>query len=99
MPRPNVRAGFVMALWILCATGAQAAPKEKNYGFWVETYRGFNYAVDTKAQLCFVYLLSTDGGGGITTVPCEKLAKRGEWKPILTWIEGAPSGSNESSSP
>jgi hypothetical protein len=63
-----------------------AAPKEEKYGIWIETYRGLNYIVDTKAELCFAVVPSTQGGGGITTIPCEKIALREEWKTIIKWI-------------
>ena len=50
------------------------------------------YQVDTVAQLCFVIWADLDitGGveaGSIAVVPCESLAKRAEWKPVLSWVK------------
>lgn len=44
------------------------------------------YQVDTIAQQCFV-MWYYHVPGGITTIPCVDLAKRPEWKPILTWVK------------
>ena len=38
-----------------------------------------SYAVDTKAQLCFIS--SKDEN----PIPCSNLKKRPEWKDIITW--------------
>lgn len=64
------------------AEGA-AGVKEKNDGFYVQANVLSNvaYFVDTKARLCFCA-----SGGGLTTIPCENLARRDEWKPVITWV-------------
>ena len=46
--------------------------------------RQVKYIVDSKTQQCFFSITTT---GGVTIIPCEGLAKREEWKPIITWIK------------
>lgn len=87
------------AFGLLIAAEGRADPKELRYGFWIETYRGFDYIVDTKAQLCFMRHMEAESMGvgmGVVTVPCESLAKREEWTPILDWLEDAPPAPDES---
>jgi len=76
----------VLGASLLCGVPVHAEPKELQYGFWQETYRGFVYRVDTKARLCFAQIWSADHAA-LAVVPCERLYERDEWKPILTWIE------------
>lgn len=40
------------------------------------------YVVDPKTQQCF---FAYHAQGGVTVIPCEKLAQREEWKSIITW--------------
>lgn len=52
------------------------------------TWGNLGYQVDKVAQLCFViWKASANNAGGIATIPCESLAKRPEWKPIITWVK------------
>lgn len=40
------------------------------------------YIVDPQTQQCF---FAYPAQGGVTCIPCEKLAQREEWKNIITW--------------
>lgn len=53
-----------------------------------ETINGsdFYYIADTITGQCFAVIRAINGGG-ITTIPCESLAKRVEWKSILKKAE------------
>ena len=44
---------------------------------------GWGYKVDKKTQLCFFY----GSGAGLALVDCKSLAKRLDWKPIITWVK------------
>lgn len=63
------------------------------HGFYVQYFKKitFFYSVDTKTQICFAnrWVSTAAGGGPISTVQitCSDLAKREEWKPILTWVK------------
>ncbi len=55
---------------------------------------GLDYQVDTITRLCFAYFSDSAGyehsgyaSGGLTRIPCKALARRKEWRPILTWIK------------
>ncbi len=75
----------VLLSMALLSTNASAAPKELAHGFWYETYKGvYTYIVDANAQLCY-YAVSAGSGVGTTLVPCESLARREEWKPVIAW--------------
>ena len=39
------------------------------------------YIVDTVAQLCFA------DHEGLVQISCQDLAKRDEWKPVITWTQ------------
>ncbi len=45
-----------------------------------------HYHVDSITQTCFI-IYSQSGGGAITEVSCSDLAKRPDWKPIITWVK------------
>jgi hypothetical protein len=49
-------------------------------------YGSLNYQVDKITQQCFV-IWNNHESGGLTTISCAELAKRPEWKPLLTWIK------------
>lgn len=44
------------------------------------------YSVDTVTRLCFI---GNDAklGGSLTPIDCADLAKRREWKSIITWVK------------
>lgn len=70
---------------------ARAEPLELEHGFWSENYRTFNYYVDTTTRLCFV-THSLPKRLAMAQIPCESLARRPEWRPVLTWIRPEPDG-------
>ena len=41
-----------------------------------------SYIVDTKAKICILAYNT-----GVTTIPCESLTNREEWKPVIDWIK------------
>jgi hypothetical protein len=51
--------------------------------------RIFEYIADPSTQLCFFAILDKEGRIpiSITTIPSEALAKKEEWKSIITWIK------------
>lgn len=63
-------------------------PEVVNEGYGI--YRSniediFSYKVDTFTELCFARDYS--GGKSIVQIDCNSLAKRPEWKSIITWIK------------
>jgi hypothetical protein len=78
------RFGYLV-LVLLAATNASAEEKirETKDGVFAQFVggntgvSGLLYKVDTKTQLCFM---------ADNLVPCESLAKRPDWKSIITWV-------------
>ena len=61
---------------------ADAPSVEKDDGLYIQLLGSYiKYVVDTKTQLCF------GGKDGISVIDCKSLAKRNEWKPIITWLK------------
>jgi len=48
------------------------------------------YAVDTTTRVCFVTPSNFKVADSFTVVPCESVARRPEWKDIITWIDPEP---------
>lgn len=42
----------------------------------------FFYIVDISTRLCFA---SPGGGGALTSIDCNKLKSRDDWKKVITW--------------
>jgi hypothetical protein len=64
-------------------SGPRVLPMEN--GLYIQNFRMLSYFVDTQAQLCFVRGIGD--AFGYAPIPCENLALRTEWQPILTWIK------------
>jgi len=78
---------FAILLVVMTIGGVQAADapmKSGNDGFYVQSWGSFIYQVDTIAQICVMRVPPT---GPISTISCNDLAKRPEWKPIITWAK------------
>lgn len=43
----------------------------------------FVYQVDQITQQCFAAFTNS---GGLTNIPCNLLARRAEWEPIINWV-------------
>jgi hypothetical protein len=43
------------------------------------------YMVDTTTQLCFIATFRNVGGTSVLQIPCATLAKRPEWRSIISW--------------
>ncbi len=72
--------------WIQAADG----PKTIGDGVYVQilsTHQNFSrlvYVVDSISQQCFAALLTREH---FVAIPCGNLARRGEWRSIITWTE------------
>ncbi|MDO8494191.1 MAG: hypothetical protein Q7S68_02515 [Deltaproteobacteria bacterium] len=77
--------GLMVLGFATMAVGKDKAPKVKELedGFFSQHFYPLtgSYVVDTQAHLCLVVKES------IAEIPCEKLARRPEWKPIITWVK------------
>jgi hypothetical protein len=73
---------------LMLSTAATANPKVKEYkdGIFTSQVGVINYVVDANTELCFAVETGTSYGSGLTSIPCENLAKRPEWKPYITWV-------------
>ncbi len=60
---------------------------------WGHTIR---YQVDSVAQLCFARGQIQAGAPEI--IDCKDLAKRAEWKPIITWVQQPSTDNNNKGS-
>lgn len=72
----------------LCADAKPPKIESLDEGFYAQKWpRPFvgdvYYLVDSMAQLCFVS--RSDEGVGLLAIPCASLARRTEWRPIITW--------------
>ena len=85
---------FVISAIILNSHSVTAKPEADEEKEGIYRSRGLSritYWVDTITQLCFAtYLVKrgdTGAGVGLLKIDCKNLAKRPEWKPIITWVE------------
>jgi hypothetical protein len=66
------------------AQAADTPTKQRDTGFYFQRFDGIgSYLVDTIAQTCLFRVAES----GLTTISCSDLAKRSEWKPIITWVK------------
>ena len=72
--------GFVMISFAFA--NMDDAVMSDGKGIYHQTYCSgkYRYIVDSVTQTCYFC------SGGITAIPCENLAKRPEWKSIITWV-------------
>jgi hypothetical protein len=81
---------IVVVLFVANIAHAGKVKKGKQGMYWqlLDSDGGSNvmYQVDTVTQQCFT-VFKSGTGGGITKIPCERLAKRPDWKPIITWAD------------
>lgn len=79
----------------LTATSAQSASGEKPTtppdNIWAHYLASgtYQYYVDDITQICSLAIQSgvQKGGLGVTKIDCADLAKREEWKKIITWVK------------
>jgi hypothetical protein len=84
---------FSFLLIISSSAIAQVEVSRSGYGIYSSrVYDGggyqLKYKVDTIARICFaitIYGQKNGGGIGVTEISCSNLAKRDEWKEIITW--------------
>lgn len=63
--------------------------QETGDGFYVQYRKNHlpDYVADTKAQICFARDGFNGAAIGSFQITCSDLAKREEWKSILTWVK------------
>jgi hypothetical protein len=59
-------------------------PTKDKDGNYFQGGEVLSYSVDVVTQQCYVV---RSYAGGIQSIPCEILARRPEWKPLLTWVK------------
>jgi len=83
-----IQAILVSSLLLASSAHAVKVKEGKDNMYWA-SYDSFSnstvkYIVDTSSRLC--YALHLSGASGFTLIPCEALAKREEWKEIISWV-------------
>jgi hypothetical protein len=76
---------LVLTLGIASASDApkgMAGMYSKNYE--LRGGKTLTYQVDTVSRICYA-IITDKTGTSITVIPCEKLARRPEWKALLHW--------------
>jgi len=76
---------FILFSFFISGVSLASEVKETRDGIYEQkvklNYGAISYIVDTKAKICILAYT------GVTTIPCESLANREEWKPVLDWIK------------
>jgi hypothetical protein len=88
--------GICLVLLTIGNVEALGEPYDSGDGIYLLPYASngaVTYQVDTVSQICFVLWYNRSKPtleiGGIATIPCANLAKRSEWKSIITWVKPA----------
>lgn len=79
----------IVLISVLSFAGSDEPMQEDNGIYWKKYDGTFvtYYQVDTICHQCFTIIWKFNDAIGITNIPCENLARRPEWKQIITWVD------------